>query len=319
MTNQCRFSLLTSVLFLAATPAAWSGVTFDFDYSDSSAATHWPAAARTALANAGERMAAYLTSYSGNVTIRVTGYNDPLGGFASALPNFDVPSALPGFSTIGVAGTKILSNGATDLNGAEADGWIDANMGDWYSYGDTVDPAEWDFTGLMMHELAHTLGFFSLIMADGSTYLPNVFAPMEQHMTTKDGTHLVTSAGSGLYEVNTSLWDTASVGGPANGVYFSGPNAMAANGGNPVALYSPADFLHTISLNHPDPSVAANLMNTFFPAGLTARTFSDIEIGMFRDLGYSGFAVPEPGVTVLTFAGLALTLSRRRKAQERKS
>ena len=57
-----------------------------------------------------------------------------------------------GFGNLGVVGTKILTNGASDLNSSAFDGTVDANFFHAWSFNDTVNSSQYDFVSTMMHE-----------------------------------------------------------------------------------------------------------------------------------------------------------------------
>jgi hypothetical protein len=298
---------------LAAAPAAKSELTFEFDYSDPSAAL-WPAEARAALEVAGKKVASYFTAHTATISITITGFNDPDNYFyALSGTNWNLTGGTPGFNNPGVVGAKILSNGAIDQNGADPDGYIIANMGDWYGYGDTVDSTVADFTLVMMHELGHPLGFFGNLSETGTVAFDGYYTPYVEFLSNSLGERIVKfNSGTGLWEVDTALWELTSTGAPANGLYFSGPNAMKANGGKPVALYSPDTWWEGSSEHHLDDTLFGGMiMNPGIPLGPHSREFSEIEIGIFRDLGYT--VVPEVNSAVLTLLGLAAAARCRRR------
>ncbi len=113
--------------------------------------------------------------------------------------------------------------------------------------------------------------------------------------------------------LNGARWNTASVGGdgatPANnGLYFIGPIAMAAFGGNPVPMFSPNPWEDGSSGSHLDDTFFTGaqtlLMNSATDVGPGVRTLSAIELGALQDIGFT--AVPEPYEYSLV-AGLALS------------
>lgn len=309
---RCR-SFLTGLLILTAVPAARAELTFEFDFSDPTAAM-WPAEARAALEVAGKRVASYFTAHTATISITITAFNDPNSYvYAAAGTNWNLTGGSPGFNNPGVVGAKILSNGAIDQNGPDPDGYIIANMGDWYGYGDSVDDTVADFTSLMMHELSHPLGFFGNLSETGTVAFNGYYTPYVEFLSNSLGESIVKfNSGSGLWEVDTALWELTSTGAPANGLYFNGPNAMAANGGKPVALYSPDTWWEGSSEHHLDDTLFGDLiMNPGIPTGQRPREFSGIEVGIFRDLGYT--VVPEANGAVLTLLGLAAAARRRQR------
>jgi len=112
--------------------------------------------------------------------------------------------------------------------------------------------------------------------------------------------------------------DSASVSaGPAkSGLYFGGPNAKAAYGGNPVPLYTPKPWESGSSISHLDDSTFtganAQLMNAVTDTGLAIRILSPIEVGILEDLGYD---VANPPQTLLIFV-IGFAFIRRRKRSD---
>lgn len=297
----------------------WSGlsqaaITFQFNYLDAT----WSEAAKTSLNNAASLMASYFPSYTTTVVMDVTGSNANTTTLASAGSQYTGITA--GFSNLGVVGSKIQTG--IDLNGAGADGTVDANFFHNWSFGTTVTLLQYDFTDTMFHELGHAMGFNSLVAQNGLSAFhsstPGAFSPFDQYLTNGSGVSLVNAT---TFTTNGD-WTTASVGGtgtvpatPNTGLYFGGPNAKAANGGSAVPLFSPTTWQDGSSGSHLDDDFFtgpnAKTMNAATPFGPGVRQFSPIEIGIWRDLGYA--IVPEPGSTLLAFSALGLTLFRRRR------
>ncbi len=120
------------------------------------------------------------------------------------------------------------------------------------------------------------------------------------------------------FALNQARWDVASVGGtgPINGLLFNGPNAVTANGGQIVSLYSPTTWNDGSSGSHLDTDffTGANfqMMNhaASVSEGLDIRTLSAIEIGILKDIGYTQ-AVPEPSAGLFWVIGLLGMCGRR--------
>ena len=113
-------------------------------------------------------------------------------------------------------------------------------------------------------------------------------------------------------------WDQASTGGTGNGIFFNGPRAMAVYGGL-VPIYSPTTWEEGSSGSHLDTNVFTDeerkLMNHSVTPGMGERAFSELEVAMFRDLGFTEFSmpVPEPAAIVLLFIASCGLLPRRRR------
>lgn len=310
-------------LLVLVTQQARSSVSFSFNYSDPSA-SNWSLDARDALATAANQIASYLTGYNAVITMQVTGSNADSTSLASAGSYY--ANLTPGFNNIGVVGTKIQSNGAIDYTGANFDGVVDANFFHPWSFTNTVSGSQYDFVSVMMHELSHAMGFSSLIEEDGSASFsssPSAFSPWDEHLVNGANQLMVNP---GTLTVDLPKWQIDSVGGtgtmPATvgtGLYFNGPNAVAANGGNLIPIYSPAEWENGSSGSHLDTDFytgpGQKLMNHAVTTGLGEREFSEIEIGIFRDLGYAAFAIPEPSSALLAAMALGLGLGMRRKRQ----
>ena len=124
----------------------------------------------------------------------------------------------------------------------------------------------------------------------------------------------------GTFALDGTRWNAASVGGTGgNGLFFNGANAMAANGGNPVNLYSPTTWADGSSGSHLDTDfytgASENMMNHEASAleGLDIREYTAIELGILRDIGYTQL-VPEPSSTLMILLGAGSLLVRRRRA-----
>lgn len=308
-----RFSPLL-LLASAMLPAlSHSAVTFQFSY-DGAGGNLWSNDAKNALNVAANNMAGYFSAYTTTIDIQVSGSNANNQTLASAGSNY--ASASNGFGNLGVVGTKILTNGASDLNSSAFDGTVDANFFYDWSFNDTVSNSQYDFVSTMMHEIGHALGFLSGLDSSGVSFLgANAYTPFDQFLVNGTGTTMVTGS------LTTSpSWAAASVGGTGNGngLYFNGTNALAANGGNAVPIYSPTTWSQGSSASHLDDDFFKNgnekLMNSASPPGFGIRTLSDIEIGIFKDLGYTQItAAPEPTRGVLFLFAVSCLVMRRRR------
>lgn len=244
--------------------------------------------------------------------------------------------SIPGFGNGELIRRKVLSDGAIDFNGADLDGVVDVNWGrNWGLSNDPNDVGsnEFDFRSVIFHELNHTLGFSSLIEQDGSDLFGNgnngiagVWSQFDEFIVDINGNPVIDPV-TGL--LNQAIWDANSIGGasPGAGLFFNGPNALAANSGAAIGvglgLYTPNIFNPGSSVSHLDdenPLYADLLMSALVGTGAAARELSGIEKGIFRDLGYrfvsdsssSPTSVPTPSL-LGGLVAFGLKISRQRK------
>lgn len=275
-------------------------VQFQFVYGDG--AQFWSTAARSSLEYVATTLASTLVVTSPVVlTYTVTGEFDP---FSSTLASAgsDLVSYDPGFLQT-VAQKKILSG--IDPNGSASDGTISWNFGPGWAFGDSVPGNQYDFQSTAMHELLHTLGFLSYVDEAGAN-TGRIWTDFDSHLVTSDGTAVI----DGDYVWNTAY--NSNLTGGNGGLYFGGPNAVAAYGGL-VPIYTPRSWSAGSSMSHLDDStfVGANrqLMNARSGTGPGIRIISPIEAAVLQDLGYT--MAPGPGVSALMFVGLVLFRRRR--------
>ncbi|WP_167097440.1 Ig-like domain-containing protein [Mycobacterium sp. DL592] len=274
-----------------------------FNFIFGSGAQYWSSAARAAL----QSTAIYLSSYikapqAVTITYDVTGeYSFFTSTLASA--GSDLISTDPGFYNTVVQ--KKIQTGV-DSNGAAADGQITWNFNYSWAFGDSVASGQYDFQSTALHELVHTLGFLSVIDSSGNN-TGNNWTTFDGFVVTSTGAHPI----DGSYTWLTS-YDTNLTGG-SQGLYFGGANAMAANNGHPVPLYTPNPWESGSSMSHLDDTKFtgsnAKLMNASTSTGLGVRTLSAIEIGILKDLGYD---MSDPPQNLALFV-IGFVFIRRRK------
>ncbi|MFM8597971.1 MAG: Ig-like domain-containing protein [Mycobacterium sp.] len=256
-----------------------AGVTFNFVYGTGS--QFWSDSARGALQTAATSLASYIVVGAPvTITYSVTGENDPNSTFlASAYANFS--SGSPGYYDT-VVQKKILTG--VDSNGAAADGGITWNFAPRWEYADSVAGNEYDFQSVAIHELMHTLGFIT--GAGSPDSLDQNWTVYDSFLRTSNGTAVI----DGTYTFIPAY--TSNLTGGGGGLYFAGPNAVAAYGGY-VPLYTPGTWSSGSSLSHVDPAqVGATpfFMKPFYNYGPGVRTIGAVERGMLRDLGYVVYA-----------------------------
>ncbi|MBU3706566.1 MAG: hypothetical protein FGM50_07765, partial [Mycobacterium sp.] len=269
-------------------------VSFAFSYGSGS--QFWTADARAALESAAASLASYfVVNTPRTITVDVLGSNSPSSNNL-AYASVGFTSYSPGFYGT-VVQQKILTG--VDSNGAAADALISYNWGQPWALGNTVPggpSGQYDFKSVAIHELLHTVGF--LTGADNN--------PSNVNWTTYDR-YLVTSNGTVVVDPNNYTFSgyNANFTGGNGGLFFGGPNAVAAYGGY-VPLYTPGTWAPGSSVSHVN-QLGGFVMNPFYGTGLGPRVLSATEVGILRDLGYT--MNNSPGVA----AFIVFFLVRRRR------
>ena len=258
--------------------AAASLLQFQFRYGSGS--QYWSPAARSSLEAAAGAIASHIVlSAPAIVTFDVTGeYNLLSATLATA--GSDFISADPGFLPT-VVQNKILTG--VDSNGSDADGEITWNFAQPWVSGDSIAYGQYDIQSVAMHELLHTLGFLSYVDAPGANSGTS-WTVFDSFLVNSSGAKLI-----GSDYIWNSTYDGNLTGG-SGGVFFGGPNAVAAYGGR-VPLYTPSPWASGSSLSHLNDRVFAGgnrkLMNAQVGSGLGIRVISATELGVLADLGYT--------------------------------
>jgi len=258
--------------------AAASLLQFQFRYG--SGPQYWSPAARSSLEAAAGAIASHIVlSAPVVITFDVTGeYNLLSATLATA--GSDFISADPGFLPT-VVQNKILTG--VDSNGSDADGEITWNFAQPWVSGDSIAYGQYDIQSVAMHELLHTLGFLSYVDAPGANGGTS-WTVFDSFLVNSSGTKLI-----GSDYIWNSTYDGNLTGG-SGGVFFGGPNAVAAYGGR-VPLYTPSPWASGSSLSHLNDRVFAGgnrkLMNAQVGSGLGIRVISATELGVLADLGYT--------------------------------
>jgi hypothetical protein len=265
--------------------ASGSAVTFDFTYEG--AEQHWTDEAKAALTDAANSLAAYLVVPK-PVTITYTVREDNEPNHLAQASSDRIDTESPGYYPT-VVQHKLITG--EDANGPEADGEIDVNWDTDWALGDTVAPddedsdteGQYDFKATIMHELVHTLGFDTNVQGPGAPPVTNrpIF---DEFIVTADGAKPINDD----YTWNTAY--DANLTGGNGGLYFGGPNAVAADDGEPVPLLTDKEW-SVSSVTHLDTSTYTGdnkkMMNPGDDPGLGVRVLSPIELGILEDIGYT--------------------------------
>lgn len=216
----------------------------------------WPSAAQTAFDYAGSILASLL---DGTQPIEIDAcWRSDLGtnvlGWATTGALWPVNDS---WAPIGLANQLE----GTDLNGSDAEVLADfSSSANWYFGADGNPPSgQADFVSVVLHEVYHGLGFIGSLQRDDGvgtaecngaagvgcwgwgTDTPIIF---DRFVENGSNQNLVSDFANPSPELGTQL--------TSNNLFFDGPNANAANGGNPARLYAPSTWSLGSSINHLD-------------------------------------------------------------------
>jgi hypothetical protein len=159
----------------------------------------------------------------------------------------------------------------------------------WYYGTDGNTPSgQYDLMSVVLHEIAHGLNFSgSMSYSSGvgsygyGTSYPNVYDRL-----TRDGSGIALTATGTYPNPSTALGSALT----SASVWFHGPNAMAANGGQRVKLYAPSTWNGGSSYSHLDYLTFAGTANRLMVYAITAATSTHdpgpVSEGLFEDLGW---------------------------------
>ncbi|SFJ71113.1 beta strand repeat-containing protein [Planctomicrobium piriforme] len=261
------------------------------------------------------------------IKIRVTSESDPSGNWlASASPIDTSVVHTQGFNNGGIPWIKATGGG--DANGTGNDANIEVNFANSFATGLGVGAGQEDLVATYMHELMHAIGFVSNVTQGGGSYFDTStqWSLYDKYLSDANGTPIINQT---TFVLNKTLWNTVKVGGtsPSTGLFFNGPNARAANGNQPVALYSPAvwaqgssDGSHVRdnsgSINVDDYLMVANGVS----GRVNGRVLNPVEFAMMKDAGLNMVQpgldlVQTDGSTIVTESGGTDTFSVRLKTR----
>jgi hypothetical protein len=160
----------------------------------------------------------------------------------------------------------------------------------WYLGTDGATPDDqWDFVTVVLHELAHGLGFAGSFVTVGSIVpqgrwdhadYPGIAAIYTRFMSTGSG-NPITSYRSPSVALASVLQ------GSAGGIRATGIHAMAGNDGTQPTMYSPNPWQPGSSFSHFDQSTyAVELMKPALPPGTAIHNPGNRTLGMLRDIGW---------------------------------
>ena len=174
----------------------------------------------------------------------------------------------------------------------------------WY-YGTDGNPpsSQHDLMTVVLHEIAHGLNFSGSMTYSGGqgswgyggTGSPNIYDNFIKDV-------------SGNQLTNTNIYGNPSTAlGSAltsNNIWFHGSNAMAANGGERVKIYTPLPWSGGSSYSHLDYTTFNNTANQLMvyaiSAGESIHDPGPIAIGILKDLGWINTSVTAPTITTIS-------------------
>ena len=292
-----------SVPVAATNVVAPAKITYVFNYG--TGATYWTPEAKSALQASADALAAYIVvTKPVTLVFDVSAEKSP-NSLTLASAGSDLAGTKTGFFNT-VVQSKILKG--VDPNGATADGTIKVNFGNPWAYGDSVTGDQYDFKSTMTHELLHAYGFLGYVDRP-SKNTGTVWTTFDKFIATSSGAKIINP---GTFKFITSY--NANLTGSGGGLYFVGPNAVAAYGG-PVPLYTPNPWEAGSSVSHLDDNTftgaKSQMMNALTETGLGIRTLSPVELGVLKDIGYT---IKSPSSAAVLLFGMVFL--RRRKQSD---
>ena len=210
-------------------------------------------------------------------------------------PNTWYPSALAN----ALAGSD-LSASRPDMHLGYNKAMADANQ--WYFGTDGDTPLnQYDFVSVVLHEIAHGLGFAGSMWVSGGSGSWGAGTPYP------DSYDRFTEDGGGIALLNPSIYPnpstTLATALTGNNVWFNGSYANAANGGQRVKLYAPSSWQPGSSYSHLDyatfNSTGNSLMVYALSLGASKHHPGPVSMGILRDVGW-----PSVENTLPTLSGL---------------
>jgi hypothetical protein len=260
--------------------AAAAATLLQFQFLYGSGSQLWSSAARSSLEAAEGAIASHIVLSDPVVLTFDVTVDYSLLSSTLATAGSDFISADPGFLPT-VVQNKILTG--VDSNGSAADGDITWNFAQPWATGNSVAYGQYDLQSVAMHELLHTVGFLSYLDAPGANGGTS-WTVFDSFLVNSSGAKLIGSDFTWNPDYNANLT------GGSSGVFFGGPDAVAAYGGR-VPLYTPNPWASGSSLSHLNDRVFAGrnrkLMNAQVASGLGIRVISAVELGILADLGYT--------------------------------
>jgi hypothetical protein len=159
-----------------------------------------------------------------------------------------------------------------------------------------------DFRSVITHEIGHSVGFASTYLSSTDKWWTGGITAWDGNLMDSSGNR--PSAGTSGTPGNFNQVD--------NPVYFTGPNAVAFNGGANVPIYAPDPYAAGSSLTHVNEGTfPGDLMSPSIMLGEEVRQPTLLDLAIMKDIGWN-VEIPEPGTaSLLLVFGLACMGFRR--------
>jgi len=185
-----------------------------------------------------------------------------------------------------------------DQNGSEPEMYLAFNLAFPFYLGTDGNTPEdqYDLETVVLHEIGHGLGFAgSAYQSAGFIYWGS--PPFSYDRFTQNG------SGTPMLSFPSGIQLTQQM--TSDNVFFNGPNAKAANGGNPVKLYAPSTWKPGSSYSHLDNiynSTPNALMTYALGDGVSIHDPGPITKGLLNDIGWKNSPPTISGIPDFTVA-----------------
>ena len=165
--------------------------------------------------------------------------------------------------------------GSTDINVTVYYQW------NWFSGTGTTPGNQVDFTSVLLHEVTHGLGLFTLVTQTGAS------AATGYYLQTQWDNLLETGNGKKLYNGSCYFMGVPSdLTGGDGGIRFIGANAVAIYGSKPP-VYAPSGWQDGSSISHWDSGIVGGaVMVPAISDGEMHRTYAQVDRKALKDIGY---------------------------------
>lgn len=262
-------------------------------------------------------------------------WNSSLSG-TSALANASSPYSyyvaqqrVPSLQQVNNRVESVWRNGSS----AEATGYdivINCNPSSSFYYGADatgISWSQWDFESVLLHEIGHTMGFYSMATGSGSFYTAEnsgyyttLYTAYDSLMRQADGTPVVPEIidiNDLEHELTIQAGDVIShvpYGNLVDVTYELGSDIYLGDTG--LKVYNPTAWQEGSSMSHIANDSDA-VMNPSISNQTIQRELSAAEIQLLGEMGWTIALVPEPSSSLLFLVGLGALTARRRRSPSR--